>query len=55
MENKTQTGAVVTFQPGVTKEQAIKLLQQFAERLKLEGMNVQEYNPEWGSPVFYVP
>ncbi len=51
--NAKQTGAVITFKPGISKEEAQKIIRAIQSRL--ETVNVQEYNPEYGSPVFYVP
>ncbi len=50
-----QTGAVLVFEEGVTKEQAERLLARLQRELKLESSQVQEFNPTWGQPVFYVP
>jgi len=50
-----QTGAVIVFNKGVTPEQANRLLEQFTERLKLATVQVREFNPTYGYPVFYVP
>lgn len=50
--NAKQTGAVITFKPGISKEEAQKIIRAIQSRL--ETVNVQEYNPEYGSPVFYV-
>ena len=48
----TQTGAVITFEEGVTPEEALELLKAIREVVSIDA---REFNPEWGSPVFYVP
>ena len=53
--NARQTGAVITFEEGVSPEEAKRLLEFFQEQLRLERITVREYNPSWGEPVFYVP
>ena len=50
-----QTGAVLIFKPGVTKDEAQRMLRTCETLLQLQGMDVQEFNPQHGSPVFYVP
>ncbi len=53
---KTQLGMVMVFKMGTTKAQIEKAL-------ALKGMKeildypprINEFNPDWGGPVFYVP
>lgn len=49
-----QTAAVIVFKPGVTKEQAQKLLKTLRFSLELQSASVNVYNPELGSPTFDV-
>jgi hypothetical protein len=51
-------GAVVIFKPHVTREQAVLLLTRLENVLDLERMArpiIQEFDPDIGSPVWYVP
>lgn len=48
-----QTGAVIVFNDGISKEQAEKILQKIVEQL--ESIQIQEFNPTMGHPAFYVP
>jgi hypothetical protein len=59
-EQKTQAGTVLVFKEGVSKEEAQKRLEALRDILDLgyflSGMpQVQEFNPDWGGPVWYVP
>ena len=57
----TQTGAVLVFKPGVTKEEAAKRLEALRDIVDLDyyypkGMpRINEFNPEHGGPVWYLP
>ncbi len=66
MSESTQCGAVIVFRSDITLDQAEKLLAKWAKDLKaaevsrqwgpvIQSMTVDTFNPEWGSPVFYVP
>lgn len=48
-------GAVIVFQPHVTKEEAEKLIQKHLGDVIDGHAQVCEFNPEWGGPVWYVP
>lgn len=52
-EGPKQVGAVLTFPRHMSKEDVRKLLQKIQK--EIETVQIGEYNPEWGSPVFYVP
>jgi len=56
-ENKEprQVGAVIHFLPGVTRVAALQAIRALEEQNLIEWKTVQEYNPDYGSPVFYVP
>jgi hypothetical protein len=47
-----QVGAVVIFTKGTTVADAEEALRELDI---VESSNVQEFNPEYGSPVFYIP
>lgn len=47
-----QVGAVIVFTRGTTKEEAEEAIRTLDI---VESSDVQEFNPEYGSPVFYVP
>lgn len=54
-----QVGAVVVFPAGMTEQQVRNALLQFGGTLpphhRIESIQTQTFNPDWGSPVFYVP
>lgn len=52
--NPTQAGVVLTFREGVTVEQAETALKMLEGILDHEP-RVQTFDPNWGSPVFYIP
>jgi hypothetical protein len=52
-EPNGQVAAVVIFDKGVTVADAEVALRSLD--LMIESADVQEFNPEYGSPVFYVP
>lgn len=47
-----RVAAVVVFAPGVTTDEANAALRSIGI---VEDINVNEFNPEYGWPVFYVP
>lgn len=49
-----QVGAVLVFKPGVTLEAATQALKDLKALLEYPP-TVQSFDPEYGSPVFYVP
>jgi hypothetical protein len=49
-----QTGAVLVFKPSVSPEQAAEVLKALHYLLEYVP-RVNEFNPEWGGPVWYVP
>lgn len=51
-EPNGQVGAVVIFTKGTTVADAEESLRQLDN---IESADVQEFNPDYGSPVFYVP
>jgi len=52
-------GVVIAFKKGVTKEQALRALVDIDEKIDIidwdNGSNLNEYNAEWGGPVWYIP
>jgi CTP:molybdopterin cytidylyltransferase MocA len=50
-----QIGLVLCFKPHVTKEDVAKVVEALEKRNAIEGYEVGEYNPNIGTPVFYVP
>jgi len=54
MNEKLQLGAVLVFKPSVTSEEAAKALK-VLEALLDYVPRVNEFNPDWGGPVWYVP
>lgn len=55
--NRKQIGAVVTFREGMSMDRVEKIImaihREFGNDLTVEQVN--DFNPEWGHPVFYVP
>lgn len=61
----TRVGAVLVFREGVTKEQAEQLLDHLRQHLwpvyhseadgTPRGFHVEEFDANWGEPVFYIP
>jgi hypothetical protein len=45
-------GAVLVFQPHVTEQDAKELLAALADHIK--SVETHEFNPEFGSPVFFI-
>lgn len=58
---KTRVAAILYFEEGCTVDEVKAMLQKVAkEAQKGDGpcfnrMTVDGYNPEWGSPVWYIP
>jgi hypothetical protein len=50
-----RTAALVYFGPGVTPETAIEILRQAGVARQVREVTVGEYDPTWGSPVWYIP
>jgi hypothetical protein len=48
-------GAVIVFEEGVTNEQISLLKMDLRRQGLVENINVQEFDPRWGGPVWYVP
>jgi len=57
--NPTQVGAVVIFPKGMTEREVKEALLKFGGTLppkqRIESIQTGSFDPEWGSPVFYVP
>jgi Asp-tRNA(Asn)/Glu-tRNA(Gln) amidotransferase C subunit len=53
-EQKIQAGTVLIFKEGVSKEEAQKRLEALRDILDYLP-RVNEFNPEWGGPVWYIP
>lgn len=56
VDNESRKGAVIVFHPRLTDKQiqdAIAIL--FKKKVLESCGRVQEFNPEYGSPVFYIP
>lgn len=58
----TKLGAIVKFREGVTEEQAMEALHGLSEVLDLHtfealqrGKLIEEYDPDFGEPVWYIP
>ncbi len=49
-----QLGAVLIFKPGLDRADAEKALEALRELLDYVP-SVREFNPQWGSPVWYIP
>jgi len=59
-DERRQAGVVLVFKEGVSREEAQSRLEALKDILDLNyylsGMPpVQEFNPAWGGPVWYVP
>lgn len=52
---EAQVGAVLVFETGIDKESAEALLRPLVDRGALATFVVNDFNPNHGSPVFYVP
>ena len=52
-QNK-QAGTVLVFKEGVSKEEAQKALDALKHLLAYTP-RVNEFNPDWGGPVWYIP
>jgi hypothetical protein len=52
--SKDQAGTVLTFKPGVSKQEAELALRQIQHLLE-HRPSVNMFNPEWGGPVWYIP
>lgn len=59
---KKRLGAVIIFREGVTREKAEAMLRGMEDAEVVEGSHwvggktpVEEFNPEWGGPVWYIP
>jgi len=57
-----QCGAVIVFSTGIDKKEAEQMLKQLMEKMNDNGIymldrqpRVHEFDPEYGSPVFYIP
>lgn len=49
-------GTVVTFKPGVTKEEAVNAIKKLAEAgVVVEWPTVREFDDKYGGPVWYIP
>jgi len=60
MADKTQTGTVLVFKEGVSKEKIRERLKALNDILDLKyyldgKIHLNEFNPNWGGPVWYVP
>ncbi len=58
---RVKVGAVLTFPEGVTRAQVCEFLDLWRRGLGknsifgYDSVTVEEYDPKWGSPVFYCP
>ena len=52
--NKRQTGVLIVFKEGVSKEEAEKALKALDSLVDYQP-KVQEFNPDIGYPCFYIP
>lgn len=59
--HRTRYGALLVFRDGVTKEEAVEALERIAtvvepprQPFKMSD-KIEEFDPEYGWPVFYVP
>ncbi len=54
-----RVGAVVIFDDGMSATEASEVLLQFGASLpegkRIKSIEVDKFDPDWGSPVFYVP
>jgi hypothetical protein len=48
-------GAVITYKPETTTAQFESLIEKLRESGLVETVQWDRFNPEYGSPVFYVP
>lgn len=60
--NNQRHGAVIVFKPGTTKEEAGKALRKIQDVLDMDyyvnpdpANLVNEFDSEWGGPVWYIP
>lgn len=60
--NPRKVGAVITFPEGVTQQQVYEFLAELSDDLEKDGskfsfdsIQTGRYDPDCGSPVFYVP
>jgi hypothetical protein len=53
LPHKKVVGAVVVFKEGITKEQVERALALIGRGI--ESQEIQEFHPEHGTPVFYIP
>ncbi len=61
-KKRLKVGAVLTFPEGLTEKKVREFLQEWQRELEkdesefvYDSIQVGEYNPEHGGPVFYVP
>lgn len=50
-----QVGALIIFKNGVDKERVLKWVARLQELGVVEGVCVDNFDPAYGSPVWYVP
>jgi hypothetical protein len=48
-----RTGAVLVFNPGIGEDEASKIIDMIRD--KVSSAHVEEFNPDHGSPVWYIP
>lgn len=54
-ERNDSVGAVVTFKPGINRDEANKVLNELARRGIINWTQAHEYDSSMGGPVWYIP
>jgi len=54
MSGKKQLGAVLVFKPGVSADKAKQALKDMGALLEYQP-GVNQFDPAWGGPVWYIP
>jgi hypothetical protein len=55
MDEPTAIASLIYWAPGVDRARIERWLQKLQEQGYVEGETTREYNPEHGSPVWYIP
>jgi hypothetical protein len=55
MNETRQIASLIYFKHGVKKERILRWIKALEEKGVIDGAVTQEYNPELGEPVWYIP
>lgn len=50
-----EIASLIWFKPGVDRERILRWIAKLEEKDVIRGHSTQEYNPEHGFPVWYIP